>query len=151
MAYKAAEWLTPGRGGEKWSGVRSSMALGSCSTSPRPHFFSDLRTITSLVCLDCCLNDLSCYSVLNSILTDFPNSPGKEVTLPIYLFIFGCSVQFVGILVPWPGMQPMPPAVEVWSPNHWTTREFPRSKFKHIEIRCKKSNGLQEINQILLH
>ena len=23
----------------------------------------------------------------------------------------------------WPGMQPMPPAVEAWSPNHWTTRE----------------------------
>ena len=23
------------------------------------------------------------------------------------------------------GIEPMPPAVEVWSPNHWTTREFP--------------------------
>ena len=30
-----------------------------------------------------------------------------------------------GILVPRPGMEPRPPAVEVWSPNHWTFREFP--------------------------
>ena len=30
-----------------------------------------------------------------------------------------------GILVPRPRMEPMPPAVEAWSPNHWTAREFP--------------------------
>ena len=29
------------------------------------------------------------------------------------------------ILVPQPGIEPMPPAVEVRSPNHRTTREFP--------------------------
>ena len=28
-----------------------------------------------------------------------------------------------GILVPQSGIEPMPPAVEVWSPNHWTARE----------------------------
>ena len=28
-----------------------------------------------------------------------------------------------GILVPQPGIEPIPPAVEVWSPYHWTTRE----------------------------
>ena len=28
------------------------------------------------------------------------------------------------ILVPLPGMEPVPPAVEPRSPNHWTTREF---------------------------
>ena len=27
------------------------------------------------------------------------------------------------ILVPWPGIEPVPPAVEVRSPNHWTTKE----------------------------
>ena len=26
--------------------------------------------------------------------------------------------------------QPMPPAVEVWSADHWTTREVPREKLK---------------------
>ena len=30
-----------------------------------------------------------------------------------------------GILVPWPGIEPWPSAVKVWSPNPWTTREFP--------------------------
>ena len=30
-----------------------------------------------------------------------------------------------GILVPQPGIEPMPPAVEAWSPNHWPIREFP--------------------------
>ena len=30
-----------------------------------------------------------------------------------------------GILVPWPGIEPMPPALEAWCPNHWTTREVP--------------------------
>ena len=28
-----------------------------------------------------------------------------------------------GILVPQPWIKPMPPAVEAWSPKHWTARE----------------------------
>ena len=40
-------------------------------------------------------------------------------------FSFGHTMQHVGISVPQPGLEPMPPAVEAWSPNHWTTREFP--------------------------
>ena len=30
-----------------------------------------------------------------------------------------------GILVPQPGIEPAPPAVEVWTFNHWTAREVP--------------------------
>ena len=30
-----------------------------------------------------------------------------------------------GILVPWPGTELVPPAVEAWSPNHWISREVP--------------------------
>ena len=30
-----------------------------------------------------------------------------------------------GILVPWPGIEPVPPAVEVQSLSHWTAREVP--------------------------
>ena len=37
-----------------------------------------------------------------------------------------------GILVHWPGIKPAPPAVEAWSPNHWTAREFPLSFFLSI-------------------
>ena len=29
-----------------------------------------------------------------------------------------------GILVPRSWIKPVPPVVEVWNPNHWTTREF---------------------------
>ena len=39
------------------------------------------------------------------------------------LFYFpGCEPY--RILVSWPGIEPMPFAVEAWSPNHWTTGEF---------------------------
>ena len=34
-----------------------------------------------------------------------------------------------GILVPQPGIKPAPPAVEVRSPNHWTTRDVPQPRF----------------------
>ena len=32
-----------------------------------------------------------------------------------------------GILVPRPGIEPTPPAVEAWSLSHWTAREVPRT------------------------
>ena len=31
-----------------------------------------------------------------------------------------------GIWVPWPGIEPMSPEMEAWSPKHWTTKEFPQ-------------------------
>ena len=33
------------------------------------------------------------------------------------------------ILVHWPGIEPGPSAVNSWSPNHWTAREFPVGYF----------------------
>ena len=44
-------------------------------------------------------------------------------TVFFVLFCFGHAA--CKILVPPPGIEPVPPAVEVRSPNHWTTREFP--------------------------
>ena len=50
----------------------------------------------------------------------------------IYLFIYLFILFFwpchtaCGILVPRPGIEPRPSAVKVWSPNHWTAREFPQ-------------------------
>ena len=47
------------------------------------------------------------------------------------LFIFFFRFLFFGqamtceILVPQPGIKPVPPAVEAQCPNHWTTREVP--------------------------
>ena len=36
------------------------------------------------------------------------------------------------ILVPRPGIEPVPSAVKALSPNHWTAREFPTSFFNVI-------------------
>ena len=35
-----------------------------------------------------------------------------------------------GIVVPQPEIDSVPPAMEAWSSNHWTTREFPTSSLK---------------------
>ena len=57
--------------------------------------------------------------------------------------LFHCSVNYLPpiphppplcdmacrIVVPQLGIEPMPPAVEAWSPNHWTAREFPELPF----------------------
>ena len=40
-----------------------------------------------------------------------------------FFLLLRCSPR--GILVPRPGIEPGPPAVEAWSPNHWTAGEFP--------------------------
>ena len=48
-------------------------------------------------------------------------------SLSFHLFFFFnwlCHVA-CGILVPWPGIEPMPPAMEAWNLNHWTIREVP--------------------------
>ena len=35
-----------------------------------------------------------------------------------------------GTLVPWPGIKPVPPALETQGLNHWTTKEIPENCFK---------------------
>ena len=40
------------------------------------------------------------------------------------------AAQHVGILVSWLGIEPMPPAVEEQSLNHWTTKGVPGTSFK---------------------
>ena len=42
------------------------------------------------------------------------------------LFYFLAYCMSCGNLVPQPEIEPGPSAVRVWSPNHWTAREFPR-------------------------
>ena len=49
------------------------------------------------------------------------------LNFPYSLFIFNFLAIWHGLwdLVPWPGIKPMPPALDVWSLNHWTAREIP--------------------------
>ena len=56
-----------------------------------------------------------CFLFLNSFLC-------------VYLFFWPCSMA-CEILVPQPGIEPLPPALEGWSLNHWTTREAPIHSF----------------------
>ena len=45
--------------------------------------------------------------------------------LSFYFFFFFFGLVAFRILVPQPGTKLAPFAVEAWSPNHWTNREFP--------------------------
>ena len=52
----------------------------------------------------------------------------------IFNFIFWPHFRACEILIPWPGIKPMPPAVEAQSVNHWTSREVPQL-FKKFSIK----------------
>ena len=66
-----------------------------------------------------------CVKPLNSAWpVSAPDSPEVLFLLLLFLF-FGRTEGLWGILVPQPGIEPMLPAVEARSPNHWTTREVP--------------------------
>ena len=49
-----------------------------------------------------------------------------SLVFTIYLFIFGPRHMSCWILVPWPGIEPVPPALEEQSPNYWTAQEIRR-------------------------
>ena len=46
------------------------------------------------------------------------------ITTPRLTFFGRPCHTFCGILVPQPENEPGQPELEIWSPNHWTTREF---------------------------
>ena len=48
-----------------------------------------------------------------------------------FLFVFRPYHLACGILVPQPGIKPVPPALEVWSLNHCTARKVP-----HLHLNC---------------
>ena len=47
------------------------------------------------------------------------------MSAPPFLFFFWLHRVACRILVPQPGMEPVPPALGDWSLNHWTSREVP--------------------------
>ena len=68
-----------------------------------------------------------------SFLRVIPFFNGKShIPVLYYLFIYlsGRTVWQCGILVPWPGIEPVAPAVQAWSPNDWTAREVSPFNFK---------------------
>ena len=57
------------------------------------------------------------------------------------IFFFWLPHIACGTLVPWPGIEPISPALEAleaWSPIHWTTREVPEDTSKMLQYPIKK-------------
>ena len=72
----------------------------------------------------------------------------------LLFFFFWPHCMACGILVPSPGIEPTSPALEVWSLNHWTTREVPYShclwKRNHILRNNSFSGDISDGKCILL-
>ena len=62
-----------------------------------------------------------------------------------------------GVLVPWPGVGPVPPAVEAWSLNRWAAREVPlvlgstqnfrRGSSKDVPLRKDDQESIPSLKQ----
>ena len=60
------------------------------------------------------------------------------VSLYTFEFFFFWPYQVAyGILVPHPGIKPVPSAVKVWSPNRWTARKVPLYIFSDLICHTK--------------
>ena len=57
-----------------------------------------------------------------------------EVKKKINKFFLAALHAACRILSPQPGMESVSPSVEAWSPNQWTSREFPRNIFFRNKI-----------------
>ena len=79
-----------------------------------------------------CFNSLTISLCLSSYLRKGPCPPSESMHWLIYCwlnliphFFFWPHCVVCGILVLWPAIEPVPPAVETRSLNHWTAREVP--------------------------
>ena len=61
-----------------------------------------------------------------------------EFTVTFFFFFLATSCC---ILVPWPGIEPMPSAVKAWILNHWTAREVPTATSIDVSQKIKMFNS----------
>ena len=78
---------------------------------------------STLVSLFCCTR-LDTQVNLGASHTSFWNGNNSSLSLFFTFFPIFCHAA-CGILVPQPGIEPVPPTVEVRCLNHWTAREVP--------------------------
>lgn len=64
-----------------------------------------------------------------------------RISPPFTFSFFGCTAWHMGILVPWPGAEPTPPALKVQNLKHWATRKVPHFCFSKAE---QKLTGLDK-------
>ena len=151
----------------KWTNFQTCPAVWSSLVRSCPYLkwpawappFFLLELVNSYLFLETASVSPCLWSSLTTLLPRqvefFPPWPWNTWTFPccsstvgredLFLFVFWFFGGFFGpccvtcrILVPWPGIKPGPPAVEAWSPNHWTTREFPvffESRLKFCFVR----------------
>ena len=62
-----------------------------------------------------------------------PRTEKYSICCCLFGFFWPCHVA-CGILVPRPGTEPVPPAVEVQSLNHWTAREVLKSTISEMKV-----------------
>ena len=70
----------------------------------------------------CKTESLCCIAEINTIVKQLCFNKIMDFCLFV---CFYCTTWAYAILAPRPGIESMPPAVEAWSLNHWTTREVP--------------------------
>ena len=56
-------------------------------------------------------------------------------------WFFWPSATACGTLVPRPGIEPAPPALEAWSLKHWTARDVPAAQYRVAHSQCSVSGG----------
>ena len=61
-----------------------------------------------------------------------PSMPLNQKILLLKWFIFWLHLEACKIFIPWLGIEPVLPAVDVQSPNHWATREVSKMIFKGV-------------------
>ena len=71
------------------------------------------------------LEEIFVYSEVTKVSYRYFIKIVSGVILFVLCFCFGCMA--CEILVPQPGIEPVPSTVKARSPNHWTTREFPKN------------------------
>ena len=103
---------------------------------PWPGFFLSIQFHSSKSCvLNFMLQEIKTF-------TSSSGCYGSSCFAIIYLFFFWPHHAACWILVPWPGIKPVPPALEVRSLNHWTQgspQEFMlwyRHSFSSLRLRC---------------
>ena len=74
--------------------------------------------------MSCLVQSLPTLDLQSSLFNplSFPTLPDKFLSFFPFFFFFDLELPCLGI-------KPMPPALEAWSLNHWTTREIPINFF----------------------
>ena len=106
LSVPTSKSLTSTRGGQPETWAPCAPGPSPCQGSAHPPQVSDVASSEKPPC-PFSLGRVSFMAFLTAV-----------------LLFWGCCVA-CGILVPQPGIQPVPPAVEAWSPNHCTAREVP--------------------------